>query len=81
MPRSTIDDAALETEIGRLPALSLLELRKSLEDTIRPFRAQIIAPALSGTGRGLSNAGRGLWRTIGGNKASAAGNRRRRSKW
>jgi len=27
MPRSTIDDAALETEIGRLPALSLLELR------------------------------------------------------
>ncbi len=27
MPRGTIDDAALETEIGRLPALSLLELR------------------------------------------------------
>jgi hypothetical protein len=27
MPRGTIIDAALETEIGRLPALSLLELR------------------------------------------------------
>src|SRR5258705_5813314 len=27
MPRGTTDDAALETEIGRLPALSLLELR------------------------------------------------------
>ena len=27
MPRGTIDDAALETEIGQLPALSLLELR------------------------------------------------------
>src|SRR5882757_8604045 len=27
MPRGKIDDAALETEIGRLPALSLLELR------------------------------------------------------
>src|ERR1700704_4670244 len=27
MPRGTIDDAALETEIGRLPALGLLELR------------------------------------------------------
>src|SRR6267154_2730791 len=27
MPRGTIDDATLETEIGRLPALSLLELR------------------------------------------------------
>jgi hypothetical protein len=27
MPRGTIDDAALEAEIGRLPALSLLELR------------------------------------------------------
>src|ERR1700704_5759993 len=27
MPRGTIDDAALEGEIGRLPALSLLELR------------------------------------------------------
>jgi len=27
MPRGTIDDAVLETEIGRLPALSLLELR------------------------------------------------------
>src|SRR6267142_971353 len=27
MPRGTIDDAALETEIGRLPALSLPELR------------------------------------------------------
>ena len=27
MPRGTIEDAALETEIGRLPALSLLELR------------------------------------------------------
>src|SRR6266550_217951 len=28
MPRGTIDDAALEAEIGRLPALSLLELRQ-----------------------------------------------------
>ena len=27
MPRGTIEDAALEAEIGRLPALSLLELR------------------------------------------------------
>src|SRR3982074_881362 len=27
MPRGTIDDAALEAEIGRLPALGLLELR------------------------------------------------------
>jgi hypothetical protein len=27
MPRGTIDDAVLEAEIGRLPALSLLELR------------------------------------------------------
>src|SRR5712672_2766065 len=27
MPRGTIDDVALEAEIGRLPALSLLELR------------------------------------------------------
>src|SRR5260370_26007272 len=27
MPRGTIDDVALETEIGRLPNLSLLELR------------------------------------------------------
>src|SRR3984893_14518531 len=27
MPRDTIDNAALEAEIGRLPALSLLELR------------------------------------------------------
>src|SRR6266446_9622165 len=27
MPRGTIDDVALETEIGRLPGLSLLELR------------------------------------------------------
>jgi Protein of unknown function (DUF2924) len=27
MPRDTIDDAVLEAEIGRLPALSLLELR------------------------------------------------------
>src|SRR3977135_3993864 len=27
MPLGTIDDAALEAEIGRLPALSLLELR------------------------------------------------------
>src|SRR5712671_4314848 len=27
MPRCTINDAALETEIGQLPALSLLELR------------------------------------------------------
>src|SRR6267142_1417145 len=27
MSRGTIEDAALETEIGRLPALSLLELR------------------------------------------------------
>src|SRR6266481_3998219 len=27
MPRGTIDHAALETEIGRLPSLSLLELR------------------------------------------------------
>jgi hypothetical protein len=27
MPRGTIDDAALETEIGQLPALSLIELR------------------------------------------------------
>src|SRR3981189_2124429 len=27
MPRGTIDDAALEAEIGRLPALSLPELR------------------------------------------------------
>src|SRR6266446_5206353 len=28
MPRGTIDDVALETEIGRLPNLSLLELRQ-----------------------------------------------------
>ena len=27
MPRGTVDDAALEAEIGRLPDLSLLELR------------------------------------------------------
>ena len=27
MPRDTIEDVALEAEIGRLPALSLLELR------------------------------------------------------
>jgi hypothetical protein len=27
MPRGTVEDAALEAEIGRLPALSLLELR------------------------------------------------------
>src|SRR5260370_27876937 len=31
MPRGTFDDAALETEIGRLPALSLLELRTRWE--------------------------------------------------
>src|SRR5258707_12584325 len=37
MPRGTIDDAALETEIGRLHALSLLELRTRWKTLFGPY--------------------------------------------
>ncbi len=81
MPRGTIDDAALETEIGRLPALSLLELRtrwktlfghsapKSLR---RNFLARAVAYQMQVEAYG------GLSVAM---KRRAAGDRERRSKW
>jgi hypothetical protein len=81
MPRDTIDSAALEAEIGRLPALSLLELRnrwkmlfghtapKSLR---RNFLARAVAYQMQVEAYG------GL---IGRNKTQASGNRQRGTKW
>ncbi len=68
MPRGTIEDVALEAEIGRLPALSLLELRHR-------WKTLFGHPAPKSLRRNF------LARAIGRNKTSAPGNRQRRANW
>ena len=81
MPRCTIADAALEAEIGRLPDLSLLELRnrwKTLFGHSAPksLRRNFLARAVAYQMQVVAYGG-----TIGRHKTPASGNRHRRTKW